>query len=90
MRPHPTPQVRWVKARVVKLLGEIRMDAVPLVDSFGLSDYFLNSALGAEDGDYPTRMFAEVQRAPFNASNKPPGYERNLRQLLAPSHQAKL
>jgi hypothetical protein len=33
------------------LLRALRPDAVALVDSFGLSDYLLNSALGKYDGD---------------------------------------
>lgn len=34
-----------------QLLLELRPDAVPLVDSFGIEDYLLNSCLGRSDGD---------------------------------------
>eukprot|EP00976_Prorocentrum_cordatum_P114210 1195817-Prorocentrum_minimum.AAC.3 len=39
------------------LLSELRPDAVALVDAFGLDDYFLNSALGAADGDVYARCY---------------------------------
>ena len=66
-----------------EVLGELRPDAVPLVDAFGLSDLFLTSALGAYDGDVYTRLFAYAQAAPFNASQTGPGYERLLQPRLS-------
>ena len=47
-----------------------------------IRDSFLNSALGASDGDVYARLYAEVQDAPFNKSHAPPGYETLLRRRL--------
>ena len=71
-----------VRAEISELLLELRPDAAALTDAFALDDYFLNSALGAADGDVYARLYAEVQEAPFNASHTPPGYETLLRQRL--------
>ena len=75
-------QAAAVRAEVLSLLTELRPDAAALVDSFALDDYFLNSALGAHDGDVYQRLFDEVQDAPFNASHVPPGYAELLHARL--------
>jgi acyl-CoA oxidase len=71
-------QAAGVRAEVLSLLLELRPDAAALVDSFALDDYFLNSALGAYDGDVYQRLYDQVQDAPFNASHVPPGYAELL------------
>ncbi len=76
-------QAALLRLTLRQLLGELRPDAVPLVDAFGLSDYFLNSALGAEDGDVYQRLFDGVQEAPFNAAATGPGYAELLKPKLA-------
>jgi acyl-CoA oxidase len=48
-----------------------------------LLDYFLNSALGAEDGDVYQRLFDAVQDVPFNAARTGPGYATLLQPRLA-------
>ena len=75
-------QASEIRAEIFKLLAEIRPDAAALVDSFGLSDYFLNSALGAKDGDVYRRLFEQVQEAPFNKKHTPPGYAELLQPKL--------
>mmetsp|Transcript_4033 Transcript_4033/g.9722 ORF Transcript_4033/g.9722 Transcript_4033/m.9722 type:complete len:723 (-) Transcript_4033:865-3033(-) len=67
-------QAAGVRSEINHLLAELRPDAAALVDSFALDDYFLNSALGASDGDVYRRLYDEVQDAPFNKSHVPPGY----------------
>ena len=67
-------QATAIRAEISKLLAELRPDAAALVDAFALDDYFLNSALGASDGDVYRRLYEEVQDAPFNKSHVPPGY----------------
>ena len=67
-------QAAAIRAEISKLLAELRPDAAALVDAFALDDYFLNSALGASDGDVYRRLYEEVQEAPFNKSHVPPGY----------------
>ena len=76
-------QAAQLRVTLRQVLGELRPDAVPLVDAFGLSDLFLTSALGAYDGDVYTRLFAYAQAAPFNASQTGPGYERLLQPRLS-------
>lgn len=76
-------QARGIRAALRALLAELRPDAVPLVDSFGLSDYFLNSCLGGFDGDVYQRLFDAVQKVPMNAHRVGPGYEQLLQPRLA-------
>jgi acyl-CoA oxidase len=75
-------QAGAIRGEVVALLAELRPDAAALVDSFALDDYFLNSSLGASDGDVYTRLYEEVQDAPFNKSHVPPGYAELLHARL--------
>jgi acyl-CoA oxidase len=76
-------QARGCRSALRALLAELRPDAVAAVDAFGLSDYFLASALGAADGDVYARLFDQVQRAPLNAAATGPGYERLLQPRLS-------
>jgi acyl-CoA oxidase len=71
-------QCQLVRAEIAQLLQELRPDAAALADSLGLDDYFLNSTLGARDGDVYENLFAAAQKAPFNSSHKPPGYDHLL------------
>lgn len=76
-------QARLLRATLRQVLGDVRPDAVALVDSFGLSDLFLNSCLGSYDGDVYNRLFEYAQAAPFNDSQTGPGYERLLQTRLS-------
>ena len=67
-------QCQLIRAEIAQLLQELRPDAAALADSLGLDDYFLNSTLGARDGNVYENLFAAAQKAPFNASHTPPGY----------------
>ena len=67
-------QCQLIRAEIARLLQELRPDAAALADSLGLDDYFLNSTLGARDGNVYENLFAAAQKAPFNASHTPPGY----------------
>ncbi len=49
--PAAGEQAGALRRRHRALLAALRPDAVALVDSFGFTDYELNSALGREDGD---------------------------------------
>jgi len=71
-------QCQLVRAEIAQLLQELRPDAAALADSLGLHDYFLNSTLGARDGNVYENLFAAAQKAPFNTSHKPPGYDELL------------
>ena len=50
-------QAELLRSKVDELLGSLRPQAVPLVDSFKLPDYLLNSALGRGDGDVYRSLF---------------------------------
>jgi acyl-CoA oxidase len=76
-------QAQGCRLTLRSLLGELRPDAVAAVDAFGLSDYFLHSALGCEDGDVYKRLFDQVQGLPLNVSATGPGYERLLQPRLS-------
>jgi acyl-CoA oxidase len=43
---------QWIRAKVRELNKLIRSQAVPLVDSFNLSDFFIRSPLGRYDGTF--------------------------------------
>lgn len=52
----------WIDEHVTALCARVRADAVPLVDSFGISDFVLNSPLGRYDGDVYRHYMAVVQQ----------------------------
>jgi acyl-CoA oxidase len=54
-------QAGWVDAHVSALCTRTRADAVPLVDSFAITDFVLNSPLGRYDGDVYRHYMATVQ-----------------------------
>jgi acyl-CoA oxidase len=79
---------RLVKQGIKDLLAQLRPDAVPLVDSFDLSDYELNSALGRHDGNYIETLYQWAQLDPLNTQQAElggaaiDGYQEYLRPLL--------
>lgn len=74
-------QLDKVSSQVDALCLDIRQYAVPLIDSFALSDHIINSPLGKWDGAVYESYFAQVQ-----ASNPLPKvhpyFERLIRPLL--------
>lgn len=69
-----------IQKKILVLMDAIRPDLIGLTDSFGLSDYVINSPLGCADGDVYRRIFEKTtQRNP----PKPHGYfERVLKPVL--------
>jgi len=64
-------------------LAATRPLAVLLVDGYALDDFELNySALGRHDGDVYRALYEAAKRAPWNASDTPPGYRDVLQPLL--------
>ncbi len=52
-------QVAWLQAAVMQLCGEVRQQAIPLVDVFQFSDFLIGAPIGRADGDvYPAYMRA--------------------------------
>lgn len=59
-------QHELLRNRVHALLAELRPQAVPLVDAFGIPDFVLNSALGRYDGDAYNHLIKFAQGEPLN------------------------
>jgi acyl-CoA oxidase len=53
-------QAQLVHDELLSTCALVRLDAVALVDSFNLSDFVVNSTIGAADGDVYTNMLREV------------------------------
>eukprot|EP00666_Eupelagonemidae_sp_cell4sb_P005140 gene5140-14810_t len=70
--------VRQCHVRVTELLEEIRPDAVPLVDGFGISDEALDksSTLGRYDGNVYEAIYAEAKKSPLNQASKMVGWDK--------------
>merc|ERR1712032_304408 len=60
-------QAKLLQPALRDLCRDLRPDAVPLVDAFGKSDFELNSAIGAHDGDYEGRLLQLARNEPLNA-----------------------
>ncbi|KAJ3182800.1 hypothetical protein HDU85_002403 [Gaertneriomyces sp. JEL0708] len=79
------PQIALIKAQILRLIADLRPDAVSLVDAWGFSDYFLNSALGRYDGRVYEALVEHASRNPLNVGpNKTvhEGYETSYRPLI--------
>eukprot|EP01052_Picozoa_sp_SAG31_P022612 SAG31_NODE_1807_length_7230_cov_4.804885_4_plen_398_part_00 len=67
MSGHFSPdQAAYIKPAQALLLQSIRPDAIALVDSFGHTDYELNSAIGRSDGRYIDALYELAQKEPLN------------------------
>lgn len=54
-----------IQAKILELMDQIRPQVIGLTDSFGLTDYVINSPLGCADGDVYRRIYEKtVQRNP--------------------------
>jgi len=60
---------------------DLRKDAVPLVDSFNIPDFVLNSPLGRYDGQVYTNYLETVKRAPLGIG-KPPYFEKIIKPMF--------
>jgi len=72
-------QMDKVQHTVDQLCAEVRSYAVPLIDSFALSDHIVNSPLGKWDGSVYESYFAQVQ-----ASNPLPKVHPYFDRLIKP------
>ncbi|KAI9500873.1 hypothetical protein GGI25_005019 [Coemansia spiralis] len=61
-----TRQTAEIDGLLTQLIEEVREQAVPLVDSFGLSDLHLNSALGRSDGQVYENYLEWAMEDPLN------------------------
>jgi len=70
------PDTDHMLARINRLLGEIRPDAVALTDGFGITDWNLKSTLGRYDGKIYEAIYEEAKLSPLNQSAKMIGWEK--------------
>ncbi|RKO89201.1 acyl-CoA oxidase [Blyttiomyces helicus] len=71
----------WIRSKVSQLCKEVRKDAIPLTDAFGISDYVINSPFGRYDGNIYEHYFAAVQKK-HEAGAIPPYFQRQIYPLL--------
>ncbi|KAJ3288912.1 fatty-acyl coenzyme A oxidase [Borealophlyctis nickersoniae] len=74
-------QIDWIRAEVARLCKQVRLESIPLTDSFNISDFIINSPLGRYDGNIYESYFARVQSA-YKPSVVPPYFKRQIRPLL--------
>lgn len=71
-----------IRSTVLKLLDQVRPNAVALVDAWDFPDSRLKSTLGRYDGQvYPAIMKA-AKKDPLNATEPGPGYHPHLKRLI--------
>ena len=75
-------QLQQLEHRYEQLLGELRPNAVALVDGFDLHDRVLGSTLGCWDGRVYERLMEEARRNPLNQEAVNPSYQTHLKPLL--------
>eukprot|EP00054_Salpingoeca_dolichothecata_P039138 m.15414 g.15414 ORF g.15414 m.15414 type:complete len:660 (+) comp9727_c0_seq1:41-2020(+) len=79
-------QAAAVRARAYELLPKIRPNALALTEAWGFSDKFLNSALGASDGEPYRKLYERALQDPMNARQIPEGYEKYIKPLIQQGH----
>lgn len=73
-------QIEFIRSSVNTLCKEVRDQAIPLVDSFNLSDYMINSPLGRKDGNVYVHYFDQVKRS--NPQTQHPYFDRLIKPLI--------
>ncbi|KAG1055545.1 hypothetical protein G6F43_002500 [Rhizopus delemar] len=73
-------QIEFVRMSVNDLCRQVRDQAIPLVDSFNLSDYAINSPLGRKDGNVYVHYFEQVKRS--NPQGEHPYFDRLIKPLI--------
>ncbi|XP_052676453.1 peroxisomal acyl-coenzyme A oxidase 1-like isoform X2 [Crassostrea angulata] len=84
------PQMEWLKETEVKMLAEIRPDAVSLVDAFDIHDNTHGSVLGCYDGNVYERMLKSTQNEPLNQPDVHYSFHQHLKPFLERNKTSKL
>ncbi|KAI0236459.1 fatty-acyl coenzyme A oxidase [Massospora cicadina] len=79
-------QMQEIRIRVMKLCQALRPQAVNLVDSFGFSDYVINSPLGRYDGDI-YRAYFDLVRQNNPHQPRPPYFKSILKPILTATYE---
>lgn len=72
----------WIRGHVSALCKLVRKDAIPLTDSFGFSDFIVNSPFGRYDGNVYETYFKQVQLA-HKPAQVPPYFKSEIAPLLS-------
>jgi len=78
---YTSTQFNSLRSQVPVYCQLVRQDAIPLTDSFGLTDFVINSPLGRYDGDIYRHYFEKVKRAP-GGQGKAPYFDSHIKPLL--------
>jgi acyl-CoA oxidase len=73
-------QIEFIRSSVNSLCKDVRDQSIPLVDSFNLSDYMINSPLGRKDGNVYVHYFDQVKRS--NPQGEHPYFNRLIKPLI--------
>jgi acyl-CoA oxidase len=73
-------QMEFIRSKTNSLCASVREQAIPLVDSFNLSDYMVNSPLGRADGNVYEHYFDQVKRS--NPQGPHPYFDRLIKPLI--------
>ncbi|KAI9303104.1 acyl-CoA dehydrogenase/oxidase C-terminal [Cunninghamella echinulata] len=73
-------QMEFIRSQVNVYCKLVRDQAIPLVDSFNLSDYLINSPLGCADGNVYVKYFDQVKRQ--NPQGEHPYFDRLIKPLI--------
>jgi len=77
-----TPQqMEWIRSRVTLLCKQVRLDSIPLTDSFNFTDFIINSPLGRYDGNMYESYFNLVSSA-YKPAVVPPYFKDEVYPLL--------
>ena len=74
--------IQGLQERLENVLAKIRPDAVSIVDGFDFADRYLNSTLGAYDGNVYERIFAAAKKSPMNKAEVPKMFELYLKPFM--------
>lgn len=80
-------QVQVIQSQVLKLCQNLRPQAVNLVDSFGFTDYVINSPLGRYDGDI-YRAYFDLVRQNNPQETRPAYFKSVLEPLLTAKYDS--
>jgi len=75
--------------RQKELLRELRPVAVPLVDSWNIPDFLLNSCLGRYDGRVYESLYEQTLYEPLNDKDIPDGYYDHLQYIMHPERKGR-
>lgn len=64
------------------MFGQVRPNAIALVDAYNYTDHYLGSVLGRYDGNVYPKLYEEAWKDPLNDSVVPAGFEEYIRPML--------